>query len=540
MFSPVCLSRESSGSSSERREQSAAAPKTAKPPARWRAKLGQVFSIDLRSLALFRMALALVLIADTGVALTNAEAFYSDAGVLPRPVLYEQVWADQTYWSLHALSGSVSWQVGLMTLQMVAAVCLLAGYRTRLATVLGWLLFSSLDARNPLVSNGADSMIRLLLFWSIFLPLGAWWSLDAWRRRKAGGLGSATPASTLVSFPGACLLLQVAFVYWFSVLFKNHAVWWSEGTALRQTLELDAFARPAAVWLRQYPDLCRLLTHGTVFMEIAGPLLALLPILQGRLRLAMAGAFLLFHLGIYVCMDIGSFPWVMMSAWLAFIPAVFWNRVAAWRKKQVIATPQESPAVVTGLPATRWRWAVQGFCAVCLAMVFMWNLRGTNFTFWEKVFPRSANPVVMGLRLDQYWTMFAPTPLLEDGWFILRGGMSDGSEVDLLREGAPVDWRKPELLSATFKDSRWQKYLMNLWMMVHQQHRGPYGDYMVRRWNETHGGMSQVVAWQLWFVREETQPDGTAGRPQPFLMHERERVPAQPEAAGEQLVSPSP
>jgi hypothetical protein len=464
-----------------------------------------------------------VLIADTLVAITNAEAFYSDAGVLPRTALAEQ-WGGQMMWSLHALSGAVVWQVVLLVLQLLAAASLLAGHRTRFATILCWLLVASLDARNPLINNGADSMIRLLLFWSIFLPLGARWSFDA--RRRSAITSVATPvAVTLISFPGACLLLQVAFVYWFSVAFKNHAVWWSEGTALRQVLELDAFARPAAVWLRDYPTACRVLTHASVLLEMLGPLIAFLPIWRTGFRLMAVGSMILLHASIALCLDIGSFPWVMMAAWLAFVPGAFWNLFQRDKHNQQSDAEMGNKSYYVAVFRPALRYAMNGFCAFCLTLVFLWNIRGTNFAFWEKVFPRTANPVAMVFRLDQYWTMFAPTPLMEDGWFVLRAGLSDGSEVDLLRDGAAVAWDKPALASAAYKDARWQKYLMNLWMTIHHTHRMPYGDYVARRWNDNHGGLSQVVAWQLWFVREMTQPDGTRGKPESILMAQREWLP---------------
>lgn len=474
------------------------------------------------------MALAAVLMCDTLVAVTNAEAFYSDAGVLPRAALAEQ-WGGQMMWSLHALGGSVLWQVVLLVLQFLAALSLLAGHRTRLATAVCWVLVASLDARNPMINNGADSMIRLLLFWSMFLPLGARWSVDARRlARKSsaeGRSGAAHPGDTLVSLPAACLLLQVAFVYWFSVAFKNHAVWWSEGTALRQVLEIDAFARPAAVWLREYPATCRVLTHFTVVLEILGPLLAFLPVWSTRLRLLAVAAMLTLHAGIAICLDIGAFPWVMMAAWLAFLPAEFWEWLSSKKHANIPKNENRTCSYHAGKCNKFASYISNGFCVFSLFMVFLWNLRGTNFAFWEKVFPRSANPLAMVFRLDQYWTMFAPTPLMEDGWFVLRAGLSDGSEVDLLRDGAPVSFAKPALASAAYKDARWQKYQMNLWMTIHHSHRMPYGDYMARRWNDSHGGLSQVVAWQLWFVREMTQPDGSRGKPEPILMAQREGRP---------------
>jgi hypothetical protein len=83
-----------------------------------------------------------------------------------------------------------------------------------------------LHARNPLVLQGGDVLFRMLLFWSIFLPLGARCSLDALRRR------SAEPLPDRVSSPCTlALMLQVCFVYWFAAAIKSDPVWRHEGSA---------------------------------------------------------------------------------------------------------------------------------------------------------------------------------------------------------------------------------------------------------------------------------------------------------------------
>lgn len=160
-----------------------------------------------------------------------------------------------------------------------------------------------------------------------------------------------------------------------------------------------------------------------------------------------------------------------------------------------------------------------------MAYVFMWNVRGLDFSRWETVFPRSWNGLAFALRLDQHWSMFAPFPTREDGWFVLRAGLSDGTEVDLLREGAPTDWRKPARLSSSFKDARWQKYLMNLWLQRYHTFRPAFGDWAVEDWNRRQGGLSQVVAWEFYFVLEPTLDGGRTGPWQRVLLAKCEKVP---------------
>ena len=110
-------------------------------------------------------------------------ANYTDAGAHPRA-------AALTYYqhglpSLHLMAGSARAQIALFVLAGVAAALLAVGWRTRIATFVSWFLLGSLHARNELVLDGGDHLLRYLLFWCLFLPLGARWSLDARRRGAA-------------------------------------------------------------------------------------------------------------------------------------------------------------------------------------------------------------------------------------------------------------------------------------------------------------------------------------------------------------------
>ena len=55
---------------------------------------------------------------------------------------------------------------------------MLVGYRTKIATCIVWALTVSLQNRNMLIHSGADDLLRMVLFWSLFLPLDRYWSWD--------------------------------------------------------------------------------------------------------------------------------------------------------------------------------------------------------------------------------------------------------------------------------------------------------------------------------------------------------------------------
>lgn len=91
------------------------------------------FGIDSRALAAFRISLGALLLADLLLRARDLTAFYTDAGVLPRALLREQ-FPTFARVSLHAVSGSLWLQALLFLVAGGAALALLLGYRTTLAT----------------------------------------------------------------------------------------------------------------------------------------------------------------------------------------------------------------------------------------------------------------------------------------------------------------------------------------------------------------------------------------------------------------------
>ena len=279
-----------------------------------------VFGIDLRTLALFRIATALMILADLCSRSRDLTAHYSDAGILPRVALLQL----SSGWppSLHMLSGSAAIQAVLMTIAALIALAMLVGYRTRLATVASWLLLASLQARNPLLVQGGDNLLLLLLFWGMFLPLGARFSIDcALDRALAQAPHHYFSAATVA------LLVQVMSVYFFSALLKTAPQWWPEGTAVAYALNIDHLATPVAVWLRQFPTLLTALTYYVWLLELIGPVLIFSPLLFPWIRLTLQGLFVTMHVGFLLCLEIGLFPLVSIASLSVFTPSWVWDRL---------------------------------------------------------------------------------------------------------------------------------------------------------------------------------------------------------------------
>ena len=288
-------------------------------PAHLQRYLGETFSIDLRTLALFRACLGTVLCVTLLLRFSDLTAFYADAGVMPRAWLLLS--ESPLRWSLHFANGSALFQGALLAIQALLALCLAVGYRTRLAVVLSWLLLVSLHGRNPLALMGGDYLMVCLLFWGMFLPLAARWSVDA-------ALSTAPPPAQtrVLSWASAGVVLQVVSVYFFSALLKSDAVWWPDGTAVQHALMMDRFVLPLGIWLRDdLPWLLQPLTYYVYFLELVGPLLVLSPLFQRPLRFAVLLMLVAMHLGFALCLAIGHFPYVSWTSLTVLLGGWFWD-----------------------------------------------------------------------------------------------------------------------------------------------------------------------------------------------------------------------
>ena len=432
-------------------------------------------TIDTRSLALFRILIAMVVLVDLAWRATDLTFFMTDAGALPRADLW-RLDSNHYSWSLHVLSGAWTWQALLLVVHGLAAIALAIGWRTRLATIITWVLCISLQSRNFQILQGGDVLLRCLLFWAVFLPLGARWSVDAWRNGPGPAL--VRNAASLA------ILLQVALIYLCSGILKWHPAWHSEANALWYALNLDQFATPMGRWLRSHETWLPWLTRGTLVFELLGPFLAFVPWRNDRFRAWAVLAFCGFHVGMLLCLELGPFPYVCIAGWTLFIPGGLWS----WRQ----------PASTTITTAARPAWWSESVVLVLLAYVLLWNARTINFARVATVFPASMNILIEVPHLDQMWSMFAPYPLHEDGWYVAHADLRDGTSVDLItgqaiHEGPPTQ--------PPYTNERWRKYLINLSTPDGIAWRSTALVALKRRWDSAHP-QAQVVSCELRFWRK--------------------------------------
>ncbi|MCK7610674.1 HTTM domain-containing protein [Roseibium sediminicola] len=287
------------------------------------APLRTIFGIDLRTLALFRVLLGVYILIDLAMRSRDLVSHYTDAGIMPRSVQIDHLYI--TTWSLHLANGAAWFQALLFVLAGFAAIGLLVGWRTRAMTAISWLLMLSVQNRNTFILSGEDNLALLMLFWAMFLPLGARCSVDAALDRTNRFTGN-----DYFTMATMALLLQGMSMYFFSALLKTHPIWYQDGTAVHYALQLDYLVTPFALWFRQFHELMAGLTYYVYALELVGPFLIFSPIFHRTLRTIFMLAFMTMHLSFLLFLEIGFFPFISIIMNLTFMPGWMWDKLAGW------------------------------------------------------------------------------------------------------------------------------------------------------------------------------------------------------------------
>ncbi|WP_227130796.1 HTTM domain-containing protein [Halorubellus salinus] len=444
------------------------------------------FAVDRRALGAVRVALAALVLLDLALRLQDVRAFYTDAGVLPRALLLE-TFPTLGRLSLHTLSGALWWQLVLFAAIAVAAVAMGVGYRTRLATLVTFVLVLSLQLRNPVILNSGDSLLRRLLLWGVLLPLGARWSVDARRRAATSGRGDREDAS-LLSVATVGLLVQVVAVYVVNFVVKARGRAWTEGVAARLVYGMDGLTVMFGDVVAEFPLLLTVGTHAWTALLVTSPLLVLA---RGRARTALVAAFAAGHLALALTLRLGPFPLVSLVALLPFLPTSVWTRFEgvvddhlapradALRERLgpvsgLAPSSPPLPAAVRGLGA----WSARSVAVALLVFVLVWNAAALGLLALPASVTDTVDPE------ERRWDMFAPEPRSTDGWYVTVGTTTAGDRVDAY--AGTVSTAAPGDVDATYPSHRWYIYLTTLRERPPPGLRDRFAHYLCERWTRRH------------------------------------------------------
>ena len=293
-------------------------------------RLAALFAIDLRSLAAFRIGLAISSLYALIILAPDLGAFFTSEGLTPAdmsaPHAYRAKFALLTWLDGYGWAAAV-WAIGV-----AASTALLLGWRTRTAALAAWIAWLALISRNGFIVLGGDHLLLLLMFWAMFLPVAGRFSID--HALDPAATRNAPESVTSVATVG--VLLQVLYVYVFGALLKIGDAWWPNGSAIYLALHLDTFVTDFGVWFRQFALPMQLLTFFVFAIELWAPLLLFFPDRGMRLRKATLFLLICMHLGFRVFLRIGHFWMVSLSSLALYAPADWWAWISRryWREEQ--------------------------------------------------------------------------------------------------------------------------------------------------------------------------------------------------------------
>lgn len=278
-----------------------------------------LFNLDLRSLALARILLGVLTFFDISRRIPELDTFFTDAGILPRWIFLQQYELNYSM-TLLSLNGSYSFALFIAVIGMLASVTFALGWRTRLSNFIVWVTIFSFQARFPeAATTGGDLLIKIFLFWSLFLPMSARYSID----RAVNE--TQLPNNEYKSIFTAAWIMQVFLLYFMTFLYKWAPVYHTTFDAVYFMLQLDHFTTPVGTWLGQYLLATRVLTFAAYALEIIGPIMILIPFRRDMFRGAAVVSFWLFHLGIGLTLHLGNFVPICLIIWVGLIPTAWWN-----------------------------------------------------------------------------------------------------------------------------------------------------------------------------------------------------------------------
>jgi hypothetical protein len=265
--------------------------------------------VESSTFALYRIAVGTLILSWTLALAPSLYAFYSPDGILPS---YPDYSGSLAWGLLEYFPGSAAVTL-FYFLMLLASICVLAGFATRLSALVSFICLVSFAHRNPWVLNSGDLLVQLLAFYLLLMPAGAALSVDRWL--KPNQPFWAFPRRAI--WPLRLVQVQVSMLYIVAVWDKVRGTTWNDGTAVSYAMRIGDLNRfPVPGFVSDSLVISNLLTFGTLALELSLGILVWNRVL--RPWVLLLGVSL--HLGIDYSVRVGFFSWAILAAYVVFIP----------------------------------------------------------------------------------------------------------------------------------------------------------------------------------------------------------------------------
>jgi hypothetical protein len=299
-------------------------------------------TFDERSLGLARIYLGGLLIHDLVRRLSSIQTWYSNDGILPNHTVLWRPMSEYMFSFFFAASRAEEAAVMFAVCALVF-VAFTIGYRTRVTHVLAFMCMVSIQYREAFLENGGDIALKVLCAWTLFLPMGARFSVDSVRAslasrrersvaelndRKSIPLPRRNAVASLAFF---AILLQLATIYYFNAV--NKRGWtWHRGSAVHYVLYQERMITWFSLLIRDHVNLwlSRALTWSTLGIEYAAPIFLLTPFVWKFARRVLIVVLPLMHLGFAACLNLGQFSFNMLGFFPLLLTDLDWDLMARY------------------------------------------------------------------------------------------------------------------------------------------------------------------------------------------------------------------
>jgi hypothetical protein len=197
--------------------------------------------VPASSFALFRIAFGVLVLLWTISLSPSLFEFFSSRGVLP-----EQPALPSGGWGVFGTFESDVAVALVYFLLLIASLCLVFGFRTRLAAFVVFFCVVAFTRRNVWVFNSGDLFVRVLSFYMLLMPAAAALSVDRWLRAR----NTFWDVPVKPVWPLRLVQIQVSILYLTAVWDKVRGTTWNDGTAVSYALrigDLERFPVPGFV-----------------------------------------------------------------------------------------------------------------------------------------------------------------------------------------------------------------------------------------------------------------------------------------------------
>ena len=287
---------------------------------------------DPVSASVFRISLGILMIIFYIANFPNWERFYAVDGMAsldPKTVLSTNWWSIFS-WTEGLFPVKVYWWIGFFS-----TIAFTLGFQTRIATIILYVLQTSMNMRDWVVINGEDHIFRMILFYGCFAPLNHSFSLDNFfRKKKLEKKGLSDNRELPLIWPIRLMQINIALIYVINVPNKlTDDFAWINGEAIYWTMVNNMWSHQIFTEYFYKWDclLSKIFAYGTILVEGLFPILVWIR----ETKLLSIAAITFLHLGItFLIPNVTFFTLAMICLFWVYVPSeVTWKIILPTLRK---------------------------------------------------------------------------------------------------------------------------------------------------------------------------------------------------------------